>query len=204
MARRLKTYQTSIGFFDLAIAAPSMKAAAEAWSTQTDIFKKGFAKETHDAAIVEATMARPGVVLKRPVGSNESFRENAELPHLLNIERVKERQAEPRRVRSEKPLPHKTDHKTAKAAALAFEREQKRREAARQKEEVARARKRKQQEQAIAKAERALKNAEQEHDTKVKKIEQDKAALDQRSQAEDARWEKQKQKLESALRRTRY
>jgi hypothetical protein len=30
MPRRLKTYQTSIGFFDLAIATPSMKAAAEA------------------------------------------------------------------------------------------------------------------------------------------------------------------------------
>jgi hypothetical protein len=31
MARKLKTYQTSLGFFDLAIAAPSMKAALEAW-----------------------------------------------------------------------------------------------------------------------------------------------------------------------------
>ena len=32
MAKKLKVYQTSIGFFDLAIAAPSMKAAAEARS----------------------------------------------------------------------------------------------------------------------------------------------------------------------------
>jgi hypothetical protein len=31
MPRTFKTYQTSIGFFDLAVAAPSMKAAAEAW-----------------------------------------------------------------------------------------------------------------------------------------------------------------------------
>jgi hypothetical protein len=30
MARKLKTYETSLGFFDL-IAAPSMKAALEAW-----------------------------------------------------------------------------------------------------------------------------------------------------------------------------
>ena len=28
MARKLKTYQTSLGFFDLAMAAPSMKAVA--------------------------------------------------------------------------------------------------------------------------------------------------------------------------------
>lgn len=30
MARKLKTFQTSLGFYDLAIAAPSMKAALEA------------------------------------------------------------------------------------------------------------------------------------------------------------------------------
>ena len=70
---KLKTYQTSVGFFDLAIAAPSMKAAAQAWGSQIDVFRRGFAKETHDAAIVAATMARPGVVLKRPVGSDEFF-----------------------------------------------------------------------------------------------------------------------------------
>jgi hypothetical protein len=29
MARKLKTYQTSLGFFDPAITAPSMKAALE-------------------------------------------------------------------------------------------------------------------------------------------------------------------------------
>jgi hypothetical protein len=33
MTRKLKTYQTSLGFYDLAIAAPSMKAALEvSWS----------------------------------------------------------------------------------------------------------------------------------------------------------------------------
>jgi colicin import membrane protein len=30
MARKLKAYQTSVGFYDLAIAAPLMKAALEA------------------------------------------------------------------------------------------------------------------------------------------------------------------------------
>jgi colicin import membrane protein len=75
MARKLKTYQTSLGFFDLAIAAPSMKAAAEAWGVKPSEFKRGFAKETHDPAIVAATMAKPGVVLKRPVGSNGPFSE---------------------------------------------------------------------------------------------------------------------------------
>ena len=35
MAKRLKTYQTSSGF--LAVAAPSMKAAAEAWGSRTNL-----------------------------------------------------------------------------------------------------------------------------------------------------------------------
>jgi hypothetical protein len=37
MVRKLKTYQTSLGFFDQAIAAPSMKAALEAWGAPTAI-----------------------------------------------------------------------------------------------------------------------------------------------------------------------
>jgi colicin import membrane protein len=155
MVRRLKTYQTSLGFFDLAIAAPSMKAAADAWGLKTNEFKRGFAKETHDPAIVAATMAKPGVVLRRPVGSNSPFKQHAELPK------------------------------------------------ARRKEEAACERERKRREQAVAKAERALEAAKLEHETKTKKIETDRAALDRRSQAEDARWEKQKEKLETALRRAR-
>ena len=85
MARRLKTYQTSLGFFDLAIAAPSMKAAAEAWGSRTNLFEQGLAKETDDPAIVAATMAKPGVVLRRPVGSNGAFPEHAELPKDLPV-----------------------------------------------------------------------------------------------------------------------
>jgi colicin import membrane protein len=85
MARRLKTYQTSSGFFDLAVAAPSMKAAAEAWGSRTNVFKQGFAKEVRDPAIVAATMAKPGVVLRRPVGSSGPF---ALSPLRLSIPRI--------------------------------------------------------------------------------------------------------------------
>ncbi len=69
------------------------------------------------------------------------------------------------------------------------------------KEEAAREREWKHREQAIATAERALEQAKLEHETNVKKIEKDRAALDRRSQAENARWVKQKEKLEAALRR---
>jgi hypothetical protein len=46
MARKLKTYQTSLGFFDLAMAAPSMKAALEAWGADSNLFHHGAAKES--------------------------------------------------------------------------------------------------------------------------------------------------------------
>jgi hypothetical protein len=77
MAKKLKTYETSL---DLAIAAPSMKAALEAWGADSNLFHQGAAKQSEDPDVVAATMAEPGVVLKRPVGSNGPFKEHAELP----------------------------------------------------------------------------------------------------------------------------
>jgi hypothetical protein len=197
MARRLKAYQTSSGFFDLAVAAPSMKAAAEAWGSRTNVFKQGFAKETRDPAIVAVTMAKPGVVLRRPVGSNGPFTEHAELPKDLPIEKIKARPAKAQK----EPPPRDVDGKAARAASIAFEREQKRREIEHQKEEAARERQRKRRAHAIAKAEKALEQAEREHNIKVQKIQTERDALDRRSQAENSRWEKQKEKLEAALRR---
>ena len=197
MARKLKTYQTSSGFFDLAVAAPSMKAAAEAWGSRINVFRQGFANETRDPAIVAATMAKPGVVVRRPVGSNGPFTEHAELPKDLTVEKLKERPAKTQKG----SLARETNSKAARVAARAFEREQKRREMKRRKQEAARENERKRREQLIAKAGRALEHAQREHETKVQKIEKDRAALDRRSQAENARWEKQREKLEAALRR---
>jgi colicin import membrane protein len=173
-----------------------MKAAAEAWGSKTNDFKRGFAKETNDPAIVAATMAKPGFVLRRPVGSNGVFSEH------LPIDKVKERRTKSR-PKTEEPPARQVDNQAAREAALAFERGQKRRDIARRKEEAASEKRRKRREQAIAKAERALEHATREHEAKSKKIEQERAAFDRRSQAEDARWEKQKEKLEIALRRAR-
>jgi colicin import membrane protein len=65
MARALKTFFTNLGFFELAIAAPSMKAALEAWGMGHNAFQHGFAKQTDDPKIIAAAIAQPGVVLKR-------------------------------------------------------------------------------------------------------------------------------------------
>ena len=80
MARSLKTYQTSLGFFDLAVASPSMKAALDAWGADSNLFHQGAAQQSEDPGVISATMAKPGQVLKRPVGSNGPFTKDAELP----------------------------------------------------------------------------------------------------------------------------
>ncbi|WP_316185732.1 MULTISPECIES: hypothetical protein [unclassified Bradyrhizobium] len=55
---------TSVGFYDLAIAALSMKAAIEAWGAGSDLFHQGTAKESDDPNVVAATMAKPALVLR--------------------------------------------------------------------------------------------------------------------------------------------
>lgn len=195
MARKLKTYQTSVGFFDLAIAAPSMKAALEAWGSKSNLFHQGFAKEVDDPNVVAAAMAKPGIILRRPVGSNGPFKEHAELPaNLSSHEGKRERAKHP--AKPKKQSSGRIDDKAARKAALAFEKEQKRRESERRKEEAVRAKERERREQAVAKAEAALEEARREHEERASAIEAERAALEKRSQAEDARWEKQKQKLQ--------
>lgn len=53
----------------------------------------------------------------------------------------------------------------------------------------------------MARAEAALEKAKREHEKKVSGIETERAAIDKRSEAEESRWTKQKEKLEGALRR---
>ena len=177
-----------------------MKAAADAWGSRTNLFAQGLAKETRDPAIVTATMARPGVVLRRPVGSNGPFTEHAQLPKDLPGGKLKERQEKPRAKTKEPPASNK---KSVRAAALAFEREQKQRDAVRRKEIALHQKERQRREQAIAKAERALEQAKLEHETKLKEIESARVTLDRKAQAEGARWEKHKEKLQNALRKAR-
>jgi colicin import membrane protein len=138
MPRKLKTYQTSLGFFDLAIAAPSMKAALEAWGADSNLFHQGAAKESTDPDVVAATMSSPGVVLKRPVGSDGPFKENAELPTELASPDARSPGKVPAKSRQKKHPPRKSDDKADRKAALAFERVQARRDSERRKEEAAR------------------------------------------------------------------
>ena len=179
MPRKLKTFTTSLGFFELAVAAPSMKAALEAWGSKSNLFHQGLAKEAQDPAIIAATMAKPGVVLRRAVGSNDTFNENAALPRDLGIGAVKQTTT---RVRStaKGSQARKLDDKATVAAALAYEKEEKRREQERQREAAKQEKQRKQRELAIAQAEKALEEAKSIHQTKIEEIEDARTALDKK------------------------
>jgi hypothetical protein len=200
MARKLKTYQTSLGFFDLAMAAPSMKAALEAWGADSNLFHQGAAKESHDPDVIAATMAKPGVVLRRPVGTDRPFGEHAELPTDLGgggPTKAARKSKGHKAKKSYRPV----DRATERKAALAFEKEQKRRERERASEEAARQKERERRQQAVDKAQAALDKAEQEHAKRVAAIQAEVEALEKRSQAEKARWDKEKERLEATLRR---
>jgi len=161
MARKLKTYQTSLGFFDLAIAAPSMKAALEAWGADSNLFHKGAAKESDDADVIAATMAKPGVVLRRPVGSDGSFGEHAELhTNLGDGERPTKTTRKSKGGKAKKVSPRPADKAAERKAALAYERDQKHRDRERAREEAARQKERERRQQAVDMAQAALERAE--------------------------------------------
>ena len=72
---RLKVYRAQMGFAEAIVAAPSQKAALQAWGARQNLFAEGLATVAEDAEEVGAATAKPGVVLQRPVGSKSGFSE---------------------------------------------------------------------------------------------------------------------------------
>lgn len=68
-AQKLKVFRTPIGFHDAYVAAPSQKAALEAWGSDTNLFARGAAEEVDDPKLTEAPLEQPGTVFRRLRGS---------------------------------------------------------------------------------------------------------------------------------------
>jgi hypothetical protein len=200
MARKLKTYQTSLGFFEQAVAAPSMKAALEAWGADSNLFHQGAAKESTDPDVIAATMKKPGVVLKRPVGSVGPFGEHAELPKDLGLRERKKPAPEPS-VRNAKKSSAPPDEAADRKAAQAYERERQRREREEAKEEASRQKQRERRQHAIDKAQAALDKAGREHTRRAAALRSEIEAIEEKLNAEETDWDKEKQRLKAALRR---
>jgi hypothetical protein len=204
MARKLKTYQTSLGFFDQAIAAPSMKAALEAWGADSNLFHQGAAKESDDPAVIAATMAQPGVVLKRPVGSSGPFRDHAQLPSNLGTGGKQAKNVGKQGGRkSKKVAARPVDEAAERKAALAYERERRTREREQAQEEAARQKQRERCQQAFEKAQAAFDEAEEKHAQRAHALRADVEAIEKKLAAEETVWEKEKSRLKAALQRAR-
>jgi len=68
MARKLKVFRTAAGFNDAYVAAPSRKAALEAWGADADLFARGSAEEVTDEALMADPLKRPGEVIMKSRG----------------------------------------------------------------------------------------------------------------------------------------
>jgi hypothetical protein len=208
MPRPLKTYVTSVGFYDLAVAAPSMKAALEAWNAGQHLFQQGFARETNDPAVVTATMARPGVVLRRPVGTKGAYEEEVELPKMLPMDlprfapKAKAGKTKPEKTKPEKKQAvRKPDPEADRKAQAAFAKAQKLRDDERRKEEATREKERARRKKAVESAQAALDKARSRHEATMETLARDRAALEKRATAEEERWSKEEDRLREAVQR---
>jgi hypothetical protein len=63
MARALKVFRTAAGFHDAYVAAPSRKAALDAWGADVDLFARGIAEQVSDPKLTAAPLKKPGEVI---------------------------------------------------------------------------------------------------------------------------------------------
>ena len=70
-SKKLKVYRTAAGFHDAYVAAPSQKAALEAWGSDHNLFARGVAEIVTDEKLTAEPLANPGKVIKRLRGTAE-------------------------------------------------------------------------------------------------------------------------------------
>jgi hypothetical protein len=67
--QKLKVFSTPIGFHDALVAAPSQKAALEAWGSDSNLFSQGSAHVVTDPKLAKLPLEHPGQVVKVLRGS---------------------------------------------------------------------------------------------------------------------------------------
>jgi len=180
MPRKLKTFVTESGFFELAVAAPSMKAALKDWGIEVNLFQQGLARQTDDPAIVAAAQSAPGTVLRRPIGSKVPFRESAELPKVKASGRIKSRSQSidrPANKATSKSAKSKSARraKTVTPGAVDL--------------------------RAIREARAVLEMATAQHRKNIVALDKERDALERRAEREEEDWRQKKEKLEEKINR---
>lgn len=101
--QKLKVFRTPIGFHDAYVAAPSQKAALEAWGADSNLFAQGIAEQVDDPKLMEEPLANPGEVIKRLRGSEDE--------HVAAL--GKRASTSPRSPAADRPLPREERVKKA-------------------------------------------------------------------------------------------
>src|SRR5688500_5220177 len=124
--QKLKVFRTPIGFHDAYVAAPSQKAALEAWGADGNLFAQGIAEQGTDPKLMDEPLASPGQVIKRVRGStDEHF---AALDRMARKPKPKakaeEREAGPEPKAKPKPRPRRDELDAAEQALEKAEKKQ--------------------------------------------------------------------------------
>lgn len=108
-------------------------------SGDSNLFHQGAANESDDPDVAAATIKKPGVVLRRPVGSNGSFNEHAKLPTNIGCSgKPTKADRKPKGRKAKKTSSSPVDKAAERKAALTYEWEQKRSERERARGDAAR------------------------------------------------------------------
>jgi hypothetical protein len=204
MARKqkLKVYRTPIGFHDAYVAAPSQKAALEAWGADVNLFASGIAEMVDDAALTRAPLNAPGIVVRVLRGSTAEHL--AALPKDRPATRGTTAQAEdegpPRRrhAKSTEARPVRSPDNERKRETSGPERPKpapRSAPKARSKPRPSRAR--------LEDAEKALERSEADHKAAITKIRQQEKALQQRRHDIEKHHEDEIARLEAAIAQAR-
>jgi len=120
-ASKLKVFRTAIGFHDAYVAAPSKKAALEAWGSTKDLFGRNAAEQVTDDKLTAEPLANPGKVIKRSRGTAaEQF---AALPEdAPTLPKAKQTRKKPAPSKPRKPKPSRARLDAAETAIETAER----------------------------------------------------------------------------------
>lgn len=161
MARKLKVFRTPIGFHDAYVAAPSQKAALQAWGADADLFARGVAELVTEPALMEEPLADPGKVIRKIRGTMDEHM--AALP--ANPKRKPTAEAEAPPSTHAKPRPSRA--KVAQAEQAIEDAEQRYNEA---RQDIAK------REAALRKERQALEDARDQEREKLERAREDQEA----------------------------
>lgn len=133
--QKFKVFRTPIGFHDAYVAAPSQKAAMQAWGSDADLFARGIAERVDDPELMREPLENPGKVIRRLRGTMAE--QLAALPKDAPPQRAKASSPEPKALRRQavrkasakpaprsKPKPDRTALDRAEQALAAIEQRQ--------------------------------------------------------------------------------